>query len=226
MQTSVLIPTALCILLSEKWNSAISAILINWENTALYWWRSGQSLYAGQFYGKSQGMGNEWQNQISEMRSGIPEMLHKWILGKNISSRNALARAELVKSSKAPRRLGKPPPFTAEPQSQWGNSFSIGEPAFPKLWPPSPSAGLCWSKSLARALLNSRFHPFPHVPAQKYATWPTYSNPRAACQTPHLREGGQAGLLSGSSLTLFCTKSLCPWSTPGLASLTPPSWEA
>lgn len=134
--------------------------------------------------------------------------------------------AELVKSSKAQRRLGKPPPFTAEPQSQWGNSFSIGEPAFPKPWPPSPSAGLCWSKSLARALLNSRFHPFPHVPAQKYATWPTYSNPGAACQTPHLREGGQAGLLSGSSLTLFCTKSLCPWSTPGLASLTQPSWEA
>lgn len=119
----------------------------------------------------------------------------------------------LVKSSNIQKRLGKPPPFAAETPKPLGKLILCQWVCFPQPpWPPSPSAASHWSNSLGRVLLNSRFHlyqSFPHVPAQKYATWPKYSNQSARCQTTHLREWSQAGLLFGSSLSLFCNKTIC-----------------
>lgn len=136
MKTSVLIPTALCNLLAEKWISTISAILINWESTALYLWRSGQSLDPGHFYEESHGMGNEWEYHISEMTSDTPEMLHRWILGKNISSRKALPRcnAHEKKTQWNAEEAGAAPTF--HPKAMGKAHFKSVSVIFPA--PPAP----------------------------------------------------------------------------------------
>lgn len=79
MKTSLPSPTALCNLLCEKWNCTFSAILINWENTVLFLWRSAKSLHSGHFYRETQGMDDEWENLNSEMSSDAPEMYYRWI---------------------------------------------------------------------------------------------------------------------------------------------------
>lgn len=177
MKTSVLIPTALCNLLSEKWNSTISAILINWENTALHLWRSGQSLYSGYFYEKSK----EWTMTGKIRFLKCVQMLQRCFTGgswvRTSQAEMPCPGAVLMKSSKIPKRLGKPPPFTAESPKPRGKLILCRWARCP--WLPSPSADSCWSKSLGCALLNSRFHlyqSFSHIPGQKSATWPKYSN--------------------------------------------------
>ena len=207
MKTSILIPAALCNLLSEKWNSTLLAILINWGNAALYLRSSGQSSYSD-------------TSMISPKGPNGKIRFLKWVQIPQRCFTNGswvrISQAEmpwpgvvLMKRSKTQKSLGKTPPFTAETLKlgklilcQWACFLQPPRP-------PSPSVDSCWSKSLGSALLNSRFHLhqlFPHVPAQKYANWPKYSNQSAPCQTAHLCGWSQAELLFGSNISLFCNK--------------------
>lgn len=139
MKTSVLIPTAPCSLLSEKRNSPISAILINWENTALCLWRSGQPLCSGHCYEESQGMDDEWENRISETSSGAPEMFHRWILGKDIPSRNTLARCSACEKQQNSKKAGEAPTFPNRDPKAPGETHCVSASVLsPAPWPPAP----------------------------------------------------------------------------------------
>lgn len=171
--------------------------------------RSGQSLYEGNFHKSPK----EWT-----MNGKI--RLLRWVqvpqrgFGGGSWVRTSQAQMPwpgvVFMKIKPQKGWGSPHLSQQKPQSHWGNPFCVSECAFPS--PHGPSAGCHWIKSLGSALLNSRFHlyqSFPHVPALKYVTWLKYSNQSVPCQTTHLHQWSQTGLLFGSNLSLFCNKTVC-----------------
>lgn len=207
MKTSLPSPTALCNLLCEKWNCTFSAILINWENTVLFLWRSAKSLHSGHFYRETQGMDDEWENLNSEMSSDTPEMYYRWI---RTSQAEMPWLCVVLEGNRNIQKKTLGSTFcNRNPKAARETLFVSVSTAFPAPAAPFILAG--GKKSLEYALPCSKFHlyqSFLHVLAQKYATWPKYSNQSALCQTVPLGEGSQAGLLFGYSLPLFCIKTI------------------
>lgn len=116
--------------------------------------------------------------------------------------------AEKLKKKKK-KRLWVLPSATETPKLL-RNPFCVIDNGFPS--PCSPYYTCRGKKKrLERALPCSKFHlyqSFLHVLAQKYATWPKYSNHSALCQTVPLGEGSQAGLLFGTAFHFSAKRPL------------------
>lgn len=70
-------------------------------------------------------MDDDWENQISEMRSDAPEMFHRWILGKNISSRNALPGCSAHEKQQNSKKAGEAPTFHSRKPKATGETHFV-----------------------------------------------------------------------------------------------------